>query len=166
MREMESSSVMRRSLNRPRAPVGLRFLGALTLMVAPAVPALCQTDVASSSDELRVRRGERLYRVHCAGCHGATGRGSGEMAEILRVAPADLTALAAREDDGFPRERVRASIDGRYEIRGHGRRAMPVWGLVFSSSDKVAEQEVDVEAAIDALLSYLMTIQESDSARD
>jgi mono/diheme cytochrome c family protein len=36
--------------------------------------------------------GARLFPTHCAGCHGAAGRGDGPMAGGLPVPPADLTA--------------------------------------------------------------------------
>ena len=41
-------------------------------------------------------RGETLFRLHCAGCHGEEGRGDGPVAEYLKVAPTDLTALSKR----------------------------------------------------------------------
>jgi mono/diheme cytochrome c family protein len=37
--------------------------------------------------------GASLYPGHCAGCHGADGRGDGALATALPVPPADLTAL-------------------------------------------------------------------------
>jgi putative copper export protein/mono/diheme cytochrome c family protein len=40
-----------------------------------------------------IARGRALFEVHCAGCHGASGRGSGPNALALDMAPADLTAV-------------------------------------------------------------------------
>jgi len=39
-----------------------------------------------------IARGRALFAVHCAGCHGATGRGNGPNALALDIATSDLTA--------------------------------------------------------------------------
>jgi hypothetical protein len=57
----------------------------------------------------------------------------GPMAASLRIAPADLTRIAARNGGKFPFLEVQKIISG--EQRGpatHGAREMPVWGPIFS----------------------------------
>jgi putative copper export protein/copper(I)-binding protein/mono/diheme cytochrome c family protein len=39
-----------------------------------------------------IARGHELFGTHCAGCHGATGRGDGPNAHALDMAPSDVTA--------------------------------------------------------------------------
>src|SRR5581483_3060281 len=39
-----------------------------------------------------IAQGTRIYAENCVACHGAEGRGDGEAARTLTVAPADLTA--------------------------------------------------------------------------
>jgi len=99
--------------------------------------------------------GSRLFRTHCASCHGGAGRGNGPLADQLRHAPPDLTKYTARNGGVFPRERVYRIIDGR-EVSSHGDREMPVWGDVFTSSGSTS----DVKARIDAIVRYLEGIQE------
>lgn len=100
--------------------------------------------------------GSRLFRTHCATCHGVDGRGTGPMANQLRRAPPDLTRYAARNGGLFPSETVRRIIDGR-DVASHGIGDMPVWGDVFRKTDGVTETEV--RARIDAIVRYLEAIQ-------
>ena len=48
----------------------------------------------SADSEAKLQRGRRLFDVHCTGCHGWTGQGSGPEAFALVPAPADLEWLA------------------------------------------------------------------------
>lgn len=45
-------------------------------------------------DATTLRRGERVYRRHCATCHGRQGDGEGPTARFLRVTPRDFTRAA------------------------------------------------------------------------
>jgi mono/diheme cytochrome c family protein len=99
--------------------------------------------------------GSRLFRTHCAACHGTTGRGNGPLADQLRHMPPDLTQYTRRNGGMFPTERVRRIIDGR-DVPSHGDREMPVWGDIF----KVGSVDAAVKARIDAIVRYLAGIQE------
>ena len=99
--------------------------------------------------------GSRLFRTHCAACHGSTGRGNGPLADQLRRLPPDLTQFTRRNGGMFPSERVYRIIDGR-DVASHGDRDMPVWGDVF----KVGSSDVEVRARIEAIVRYLAGIQE------
>ena len=107
----------------------------------------------------RVENGRRTYSVYCASCHGQAGRGDGPMAADLKVAPADLTRLAARHDGRFPRDLTYQVIDGRAQRRGHGTSEMPVWGATFQISGSERDQESEARERILDLLSYLESIQ-------
>lgn len=95
-------------------------------LVSAALLMLLSLHVAAA--EQPVRSGAELYGRFCAACHGATAHGDGPVAKSLRVEVPDLTLLARRAGDRFPRERVERIIDGRHVIGAHGSRTMPIWG--------------------------------------
>ena len=138
----------------------IRFAGvlfALAVLTSPIVAAMQHGQ--NTSDDA----GERLYRTYCATCHGTGGRGDGPMADQLRTAPADLTGFAARNGGVFPHERLRAVIDGR-GIRAHGIEEMPVWGDAFRSAPEGLSAR-EALARIDAIVTYLQSIQERSAER-
>lgn len=115
--------------------------------------------------EPSVEQGRELYRVYCRSCHGESARGDGPTAAALKVAPADLTALARDNDGEFPAARVHDAIDGRPGLLSHGTREMPVWGLAFQQFDTDIDQERQVSSRIRSLVLYLESIQPvADSA--
>jgi mono/diheme cytochrome c family protein len=127
-----------------------------TLMIAAAlalpVPASAQDATA----------GAVLYADFCAVCHGASAAGDGPMAEVLTIAPPDLTALAA--GGAFPVLRVARQIDGRRPLQAHGG-PMPIFGPWFEGdgADVVlqteAGQPVMMSRPIADLIAYLIEIQ-------
>lgn len=53
------------------------------------------------ADEASLQRGEILYRIHCALCHGEEGRGDGPLAHYFTRTPEDLGgSKTAAEFDG------------------------------------------------------------------
>jgi mono/diheme cytochrome c family protein len=71
--------------------------------------------------------GPALYNAYCAVCHGTT------MAASFKVPPPDLTRIAARNGGVYPQARIERIISGEEALpSGHGTRAMPVWGPIFS----------------------------------
>ncbi len=64
---------------------------------APAGPWLIRANPASyfisptGFAAVAIARGQNAYQITCASCHGASGRGDGELAKRLPTAPADLT---------------------------------------------------------------------------
>ena len=101
--------------------------------------------------------GARLFRTHCASCHGVDARGNGTITSEFRNAPPDLTQFTARNGGVFPRERVYRIVDGRH-IAAHGDRDMPVWGDAFSRS-REGLSEAEVRSRIEAIVGYLERIQ-------
>lgn len=140
----------------PRQLLGLAALTAAAVLLLGASAAVAGDEPPAEGAE----RGALLYRIHCSNCHGPEGRGDGAMADVLTVAPADLTRLAVDAAGTLPRERIRSAIDGRRAVRGHGRREMPVWGLGFQELGKDSDQEAEVQARLDDLVVYLGTLQE------
>jgi mono/diheme cytochrome c family protein len=133
--------------------------GSFPIGAFAAVLLLALTSGASADPvEEALSRGEFLYRMHCAACHGSEGRGDGPVARELRTSPSDLTVL--RDEAGtFPAERARRFIDGREFLGGHGSREMPIWGLTFQQRSRPGEQEGEVAGRIDDLVQYLRSIQ-------
>jgi len=101
--------------------------------------------------------GAALYKEYCASCHGTAARGDGPMARSLKVPPADLTRISARNGGTFPSQRITRIISGEEQPRtGHGTREMPVWGPFFSRVDS----DLDLgPMRIDALVRYLQRLQ-------
>ncbi len=72
------------------------------------------------ADKASIERGQKLYRTHCASCHGAQGRGDGPAGAPLTPRPADLT-LSKEHRDG----------DLAWKI-ANGRDGMPDWKTVLT----------------------------------
>jgi mono/diheme cytochrome c family protein len=131
----------------------------------PLLPATAPP--ARAADEARppplVAPGAALYLRHCAVCHGREGRGDGPFRGVLRVAPADLTRIAARNDGEFPADRVAGHVDGRFEVPAHGPREMPIWGRRLGEpiAEDTRPDEV-VRGEILALVEYLRTLQRAE----
>jgi mono/diheme cytochrome c family protein len=101
--------------------------------------------------------GSNLYKTYCASCHGEDAKGHGQMAVWLKVPPSDLTRIAARDGGDFPLARVERIISGEETLpRGHGTRAMPIWGPIFSQVTR--DQDLG-RVRIDNLARYLRDIQ-------
>ncbi len=141
----------------------------LVALLAGSAGALANSTTQLSAGQLG-GLGHELGRSdfvnYCAACHGVSGKGDGTVAEFLTITAADLTQLRKKNAGSFPRERVYNVIDGRHEVKVHGPRDMPVWGDWFkfeagsSVGGKGAQEEV-VRGRIDALVSYIGTIQEN-----
>jgi|SRR5579863_1398831 len=102
-------------------------------------------------------QGPALYQNYCASCHGKDGKGRGAMAKLLKVPPADLTRIAARNGGKFPLMHIERIISGEdQEASGHGMREMPVWGSIFSEVTR--DQDLG-RVRIDNLARYLRDIQ-------
>lgn len=133
----------------------LPLLAALAAFAAAPVSA--QTPPAQPATESRVG-GSSVFRTYCASCHGATGRGDGQVAQFLKRKPADLTRIAERNKGTYPAERVFQMIDGRQVVKAHGDSQMPVWGDAFSKSTTDSDAAA-VKAKIDALVEHIESIQ-------
>jgi mono/diheme cytochrome c family protein len=136
-------------------PAGLLSLVALLLLPA------CQRERADRvSEEALVAGGRASFQAYCASCHGRDAKGDGPVASQLSIKPADLTRISIRHD-GFPREYIIQTIDGRAGMEAHGTRTMPVWGKVWRSDSHDREQEIEAERVLNELVHYLESIQET-----
>ena len=98
---------------------------------------------------MAVQRKEKYeYRVHCAVCHGLSGKGDGPFADQLKsgtVVP-NLTELSKKNNGVFPFMRVYETIESG-KVSAHGTREMPIWGERY------------VRARILALTKYINRLQ-------
>ena len=83
--------------------------------------------------------GRQMYDAYCASCHGQGGKGNGPAAPALKVQPADLTQLAAKNGGKFPDAHVMQVIRGDTMTTAHGSKDMPVWGPIFSQMSEHSE---------------------------
>ena len=74
-------------------------------------------------------RGAALFRENCTSCHGADGRGDGEEARHLGLAPANFTNPAFMRAE---------TPDDFFNVLTLGRRrsGMPAWGEAFSTQER------------------------------
>ena len=113
----------------------------LIFYVAILVASLISTATRARPQETEVIAGGELeYQNHCAICHGVDGKGHGIMAKFLTISPSDLTQIAKKNAGRFSFWQVYRVIDGREEIRAHGTREMPIWGLDFRPTPKAVIQ--------------------------
>ncbi len=142
----------------PRALIALAALSMLVVSVPASEP---QSSEESADDAMRAARGRTTYRIYCRNCHGADGVGDGPIAELLKVKPSDLTRITENHDGVFPAEEIHTVIDGRTEVRGHGSREMPIWGIAFQERNRDTDQEGEVRERISDLVAFLASIQAS-----
>jgi len=130
----------------------LRPLIALAVLAAYGSTAWSADYVAMS--------GKDLYERFCSSCHGAEGRGNGPVAGSFKVEVPDLTLIARRAGNVYPRERVIRIIDGRHIIGAHGSRTMPVWGEDLSRLEiGNPDAERATRIVIDRLADYVGQLQ-------
>jgi mono/diheme cytochrome c family protein len=131
-----------------------RFVTVVVLWIIPVT--------TSAQDEI-LARGRLEYQGYCAVCHGEIGKGDGIMARYLLIKPADLTQLSKKSGGEFPFWRTYRTIDGRQEVKGHGSRAMPIWGNRFRSEEEAEGPAAWIDLArgrIWQLVVFLQSIQE------
>jgi mono/diheme cytochrome c family protein len=107
--------------------------------------------------------GKREYGLHCAVCHGLTGKGDGPYNQT-RTRATDLTILTKANKGMFPFQRVWEVIDGRQEVEAHGTRDMPIWGTYFEAIDSADTSrsynpEPYVRTRVMALTDYIYQFQ-------
>ena len=99
-------------------PEGLVLLAAMAFGMT-AIPAVVEAESAAG----RIEEGKKLFVRHCAGCHGAEGKGDGY--KLLGADPANLaSAVTKKQSDA-------ALLKTIHE----GRSTMPAWNVRLSERD-------------------------------
>ena len=101
--------------------------------------------------------GSEMYTAYCAVCHGVDGKGSGPVAEALKVPPSDLTALAQKNGGKYPSDHVTTAIQGDLRLAAHGSKEMPVWGDLFWGMSEGHSSEVQLR--VTNLNKYIESLQ-------
>lgn len=101
--------------------------------------------------------GKAMFASYCAACHGPSGKGDGPAASELKVAPADLTQLAKKNDGKFPTDHVRSILEFGAKAPAHGSNDMPVWGTLFRALDQNDPAKTNLR--IQNLVEYIKTLQ-------
>ncbi len=133
------------------------FLSPL-LLVTLVTAAAAQKPVPTWPDEMAAAMGKQIFQTYCASCHGESAVGDGDVAEYLKVKPANLTQIQKIRGGAFPFTTVVDMIDGRVKVKGHGQGEMPIWGDAFRRAEGGRTAE-EVAAKIDHLAHYLWSIQ-------
>lgn len=134
--------------------------------IALAAAAAILSAVTAQAQDSAIILGKSTFGARCALCHGADGKGGGEIAELFRVPPADLTKLAERSGGAFPFSEVYENIVTGMEKAGHGDSEMPIWGDYFMA-DTLEDRGITPGDAAEiaagrvlAVVYYLESIQE------
>lgn len=122
---------------------------------------MLSTAVVAEQERRNLEIGKAEFERSCAICHGLDGRGNGEMAEVLKVPPSNLTILAQHNNGYFPYLEVYQSIEGSGRVGLHGSRQMPVWGDRYRAEAEILGEEryLYTRGLILELINYLMSIQ-------
>lgn len=109
-----------------------------------------------------VEAGRVLFEQSCAGCHGASGDGGGEISKVLNIETPDLTTMSQRNDGKFPMLEVIHIVDGRTGVRAHGG-PMPVFGAIYTASSFSKGEDyssvIEVHGRILSLALFLESVQ-------
>ena len=110
--------------------------------------------------------GKLEFQKNCAVCHGADGKGNGQILDVLKQAPPDLTLITNRHGGRYPYKQIYKWIEDPTGIRAHGSQEMPIWGERYSKEviNKYGPFDTrhpgEVQARILELVFYLANIQQ------
>lgn len=144
----------------------LRFVLAGVLFVASGAVLLGQEAGATNQppqktlEKVPITRsnpasGQQMFKDYCAVCHGATAKGDGPAADLLKTAPPDLTMMAKNNNGKFPADHFVAVLHFGTAGHAHGTSDMPIWGPLFRTQNKDLAQ-----LRISNLESYVESIQQ------
>jgi len=146
------------------------FLTIVAVVIAMAMmaPAQNQASAQTTKDQpVKIKHvpvkqtspasGAEMFKSYCAACHGADGKGDGPAASALKVPPADLSALAAKNGGKYPSLKVSAVIRGEEVPAAHGSKEMPIWGNLFWGMS--GGHEAEVQQRVANLNKYIESLQ-------
>jgi mono/diheme cytochrome c family protein len=84
-------------------------------------PEAAKIKNAVPATETSIAAGEKLYVRHCSECHGATGKGDGEMGDEMDPKPADLTDAQWKHgsSDGEIFTVIREGAGPKFDMKGY-----------------------------------------------
>lgn len=108
----------------PEGSVPTKGAGSVPSPGTPAAGALGNPEQITDSALLK---GKELYVIHCAPCHGLTGKGNGRIAGKFVPAPVDISAGAKKE---------RPSGGELFAILDHGKNGMPAFRYDLTARER------------------------------
>jgi mono/diheme cytochrome c family protein len=133
-------------------------LWAFILIVAALVILARSAAGESAARGKLIAEGKEVYEENCVACHGAGGKGDGELAAKLVKRPPDLTAIAAGQGGKFPFWRIFDIVAGDKPVPGHDTHQMPDYYARLKSDD-LAPGYLPAHVRILELTHYLESIQ-------
>ena len=118
------------------------FAAVLALAIAAGAQDQATQIKHGTAPETSPASGREMFNNYCATCHGRDAKGDGPAAAALKVAPADLTLLAKKNNGKYPSMRVTTVLNGQADLAAHGNKEMPVWGPVFFRMSQGHQGEV------------------------
>ena len=147
--------------------VSKNVLTIVAVVIAMAMMSMAQDQASKDQPAKEIKHvsvkqtspasGVEMFKSYCAACHGAAGKGDGPAASALKVPPADLTALAAKNGGKYPSMKVSAVIRGEEVPAAHGSKEMPIWGNLFWGMS--GGHEAEVQQRVANLNKYIETLQ-------
>jgi mono/diheme cytochrome c family protein len=132
------------------------LLGSLSALLAVSASAQTAQVKKEAIKPTSAASGSEMFNSYCAACHGKDAKGDGPAAASLKVAPANLTELAKKNNGKFPADHVSSTL--RSGVSGaHGSVDMPVWGPLFSRVS--GNDDTIVQMRIANLVHYLESLQ-------
>lgn len=138
----------------------MKSRAALVLLASLSAAGLLMAQKIKLVEPVRTgaANGKEMFVNYCSPCHGLDARGDGPAAPALKMAPADLTRVAANNRGVLPAERVSRYIKGIDAVAAHGTRDMPVWGDVFKRFQSPNDTAM-IDIRVNALTEYLRSLQ-------
>ncbi len=133
----------------------MTVLSALATFAAASI--LAPAAMAQSKEVIKLGKVE--FEYHCTVCHGADGKGGGEMGKVLIKPPANLTQLSKTNGGRFPFWNVYAVIGGEASVIGHQPFEMPGFWRRFRAEEKT-ESLLSAEMRVLVLTHYVESLQE------
>ena len=141
------------------APRGRRFQIGILILIGLFLgfgnTAFAQDKQVKKEPTKQRLTGGRMFKEHCAVCHGTDAKGDGPVASALKHAPADLTTLAKRHDGKFPEAYVVSVLQNGVKVPAHGESEMPVWGPIFVKMDSLDISYIRILS----LVTYIKSLQ-------
>lgn len=134
--------------------LGMFLLGSGTAVAQTTEKKIEKVPVAQSDPT----SGKKMYMDYCAVCHGADGKGGGPAATALKTAPPDLTTMAKRYGAKAVALKVDATLRFGTENKAHGTSEMPIWGPLFSATDR---NQSAVTMRVSNLAKYVESLQQN-----
>jgi mono/diheme cytochrome c family protein len=106
------------------------------ILIVAALIILARTAAGESAARAKLLgEGRQDYEENCVACHGADGKGGGELAAKLIKPPSDLTRIATANGGTFPFWRVFEIVAGDKQVPGHDTFQMPKFFASLKSQD-------------------------------